>query len=187
MPGNHDEGLRDYCGLHFGGIELHRDIVHTTAAGKKYLVLHGDEFRHHRALRALARIFSAIARTSFALWLNQPLNWIRRKWGRGYWSLSSFLKRRVKTAVNFIGEFEDALAAEGVRRGVDGIICGHIHHSASRHIGDLHYLNCGDWVESCTAIAETESGEMLLIDWLKITRDRAAVVDGSLIQEAAAA
>ncbi len=186
IPGNHDEGLRDYCGLHFGGIEIHRDTIHTTAAGRRYLVLHGDEFDIIvRYARWLA--FLGDRSYEFALWLNGPLNWARRKWGHDYWSLSAYLKSRVKSAVSFIGEFEEALAAEGARRGVEGIICGHIHHAASRQIGALHYLNTGDWVESCTAIAETDAGEMILIDWLAITKARAARATKTLVPEAAAA
>lgn len=173
IPGNHDEGLRDYCGLHFGGVEFQRDAVHTTAEGRRYLVLHGDEFDIVvRYARWLA--FLGDRSYEFALWLNGPLNWLRRKRGFGFWSFSAYLKSRVKTAVNFIGEFEEALTAEAARQGVDGVICGHIHHAASRRIGKLHYLNTGDWVESCTAIAETATGEMVLINWLDVTRQRAA-------------
>lgn len=185
IPGNHDEGLRDYCDLNFGGIEIRRDKIHVTETGRRYLVMHGDEFD---VIVRYARWLAFLGDRSYelALWLNAPLNWLRRKWGLGYWSLSAYLKGRVKTAVNFIGEFEEALAAEAERRGVDGIICGHIHRAASRQIGRMHYMNTGDWVESCTAIAETSAGEMIVIDWLDVTRRRAQQELPAIEQAAAA-
>jgi UDP-2,3-diacylglucosamine pyrophosphatase LpxH len=171
IPGNHDEGLRDYCGTHFGGIEIARQAVHETADGKRYLVIHGDEFDVVvRYAKWLA--FLGDRGYEFALALNQPLNFIRRRMGLGFWSLSSYLKNRVKTAVNFIGEFENSLAEEARRREVDGVICGHIHHAASRHFNGVHYINTGDWVESCTAIAENEDGTFELIRWFDIVRER---------------
>jgi UDP-2,3-diacylglucosamine pyrophosphatase LpxH len=185
IPGNHDEALRDYCDMNFGGIEIRRDTIHTTAAGKRYLVIHGDEFDVVvRYAKWLA--FLGDRSYEFALSCNQPLNWLRRRFGLGYWSLSSYLKLRVKTAVNFIGQFEESLTAEAGRRGTDGVICGHIHHAANRQIGSLHYINTGDWVESCTAVAETDSGEMIMIDWLAVTRQR-AVETRQLEPQAAAA
>jgi UDP-2,3-diacylglucosamine pyrophosphatase LpxH len=173
IPGNHDEGLRQYCGTKFGGIEIERQAMFQTAAGKNYLIIHGDEFDVVvRYAKWLA--FLGDRGYEFALWLNWPLNFVRKQLGFGYWSLSSYLKHRVKTAVNFIGDFEKNLAEEAKRRNVDGVICGHIHRAASRDFGPVHYLNTGDWVESCTAIAETESGEMVMIDWLSEVRARAA-------------
>jgi UDP-2,3-diacylglucosamine pyrophosphatase LpxH len=164
VPGNHDEGLRDYAGLRFGGIEIHQDIVHTTAKGRRYYVMHGDEFDVVvRTARWLA--FLGDHGYEFALWLNHPLNWCRRHLGLGYWSLSAYLKYRVKRAVAFIGAFEEAVATETRRRGLDGVICGHIHHAADRSFGGIHYLNCGDWVESCTAVIETLEGELRVVHW----------------------
>lgn len=165
IPGNHDECLRQYCGARFGGIEVERQAVHVTAQGRRYLVIHGDEFdvvvRYARWLAFLGDRGYALA-----LWSNWPLNFVRRRFGLGYWSLSAYLKNRVKTAVNFIGDFEKSLSDEARRRAVDGVICGHIHHAASREIEGVHYLNSGDWVESCTAIGETANGEFVLIRWL---------------------
>ncbi len=164
IPGNHDEGLRDFCGMHFGGIEIHRSCIHLTATGRRFIVMHGDEFDIVvRNARWLAFLGDRGYET--ALWLNNPLNWIRRHLGLGYWSFSAYLKNRVKKAVAFIGAYEEAVAGEARRHGADGIICGHIHYAADRHIGDIHYLNCGDWVESCTAIVESHDGEMRLIHW----------------------
>ena len=166
IPGNHDDGIRDVCGMDFGGIEVRRDAIHETAQGKKYLVLHGDEFD---IIIRYARWLAFLGDRSYevALALNTPLNWARRLIGLDYWSLSNFLKQRVKSAVNFIGEFEVALAAEARRRGADGLICGHIHHANSRDIDGIHYLNSGDWVESCTAIAEHHDGTFEIIRWLR--------------------
>ena len=164
VPGNHDEALRDYIGLRFGGIEIHRDIVHTTKKGRRYCVLHGDEFDVVvRTARWLA--YLGDHGYEFALWLNNPLNWLRRHLGLGYWSLSAYLKCRVKRAVAFIGAFEETVALETRRRGLDGVICGHIHHASDRRFGGIHYLNCGDWVESCTAIVETAEGELSIVHW----------------------
>jgi UDP-2,3-diacylglucosamine pyrophosphatase LpxH len=100
------------------------------------------------------------------------LNFVRRRLGLGYWSLSSYLKHRVKTAVNFIGEFEKSLSDEARRNQVDGVICGHIHHAASRHLDGVHYLNTGDWVESCTAIGENSDGSFELIRWHEVVKAR---------------
>lgn len=174
IPGNHDEGLRDYCGTSFGGIEILRDTIHVAADSRRYVVMHGDEFD---IIVRYARWLAFLGDRSYelALWFNGPLNWARRHLGLGYWSLSAYLKKRVKSAVNFIGEFETALSDVARRRDADGIICGHIHHAADRHIGDIHYLNCGDWVESCTAIYETFDGEFGILHWLDEmkARDRA--------------
>ena len=171
VPGNHDEGLRDYCGTRLTGIEVHRDCVHTTAGGLRLLVTHGDQFdvvvRYARWLAFLGDRGHGLARM-----LNPPLRWVRRHFGFGLWSLSGALKRKVKTAVNFVGAFEDAVVAEARNRGADGVVCGHIHHAAQQIIGGIQYLNCGDWVESCTAISEDAGGKLHLIDWLQIMHNR---------------
>jgi UDP-2,3-diacylglucosamine pyrophosphatase LpxH len=175
IPGNHDEAMRDYCGMRFGGIEIHRDIVHRAADGRRYLVMHGDEFDVVvRYAKWLA--FLGDRSYEFALWCNTPLNWVRRRFGFGYWSLSAYLKLRVKSAVSFIGEFEHALAEEARRRDADGVICGHIHHAADRPIAGVRYLNCGDWVESCTALAEDMNGRIHLIRWHEAMAARAIPV-----------
>jgi UDP-2,3-diacylglucosamine pyrophosphatase LpxH len=164
IPGNHDEALREFCGMHFGGIEIRRSAIHETADGRRYVVMHGDEFDMVvRSAKWLALLGDCGYET--ALWLNTPVNWLRRHLGLGYWSLSAYLKYRVKQAVSYIGAYEDAVAAEARRQGADGIICGHIHHAADRRIGAVHYLNCGDWVESGTAIIETSRGKLNLVKW----------------------
>ncbi|MEG6509241.1 UDP-2,3-diacylglucosamine diphosphatase [Methyloligella sp. 2.7D] len=164
IPGNHDEVLREYCGSSFGAITIERDTIHEGADGKRYLVMHGDEFD------VVVRYAKWIAFLgdwgyNFALWLNTHFNTMRRWFGLPYWSLSAYLKNRVKRAVNYIGEFEAALVQEAARRGTQGVICGHIHHAASRPIGEITYMNTGDWVESCTAIAETHAGTFEIIRW----------------------
>lgn len=184
IPGNHDEGLREYCGLSFGGIDILRDTVHTAADGRRYVIMHGDEFD---VVVRYARWLAFLGDRSYelALWSNGPLNWVRRHLGFGYWSLSAYLKNRVKSAVSFIGEFESALADVARRRNADGIICGHIHHAADRQIGPVHYLNCGDWVESCTAIYETDDGEFGVLRWLDVIRAREATRIAQTIEVAA--
>lgn len=163
IPGNHDEVLREYCGVQFGGIAIARNLVHTGADGRRYLVIHGDEFdvvvRYAKWLALLGDVGYAPA-----LWANTHVNAVRRPFGMPYWSLSDYLKQRVKRAVNYIGEFETALASEARRDGAQGVICGHIHH-AMRQVGEVLYINTGDWVESCTAVAETEAGVFEIIRW----------------------
>ena len=171
IPGNHDEVMRSYLGSHFGGIEVRDRDVHEAADATRYLVIHGDQFdmvvRHAKWLAHVGDWAYTLV-----LWLNGWFNRLKRLWGGQYWSLSKWLKLKVKQAVNFIGAFEETLSAEARRAGVDGVICGHIHHAAIKEQAGIKYVNTGDWVESCTAIAETETGEMVLIDWAAIVRAR---------------
>ena len=164
VPGNHDEFMRAFCGNTFGAIEVHDQLVHTAADGKRYLVIHGDAFdvvvRHAKWLALLGDWAYELA-----LWLNRHVNSVRRRLGFPYWSLSAWAKANVKNAVNFIGRFEDALITEGRRHDVDGVICGHIHTAAVRDLGGFAYVNTGDWVESCTAVVEHESGRIELVEW----------------------
>lgn len=167
IPGNHDEALRSYCGMQFGGIDICHQAIHETANGKRFLIMHGDEFDVVvRYAKWLA--FLGDWAYEFALWVNTHLNVVRRKFGLPYWSLSAYLKLRVKQAVNFVGEFEDALSAEAKRQNADGIICGHIHHAAQKMIDDIEYINTGDWVESCTAVGEKSDGTFEMIHWMPI-------------------
>ena len=150
--------------MSFGAIEIHHDIVHETADGRHFLVMHGDEFD---VIVRYAKWLAFLGDRSyeFALWCKQPLNQVRRWLGFGYCPLR-LSELRVKNAVDFIGEFEQAISQEAKRRNVDGVICGHIHHMTDRMIDGIRYLNCGDWVESCTAIAEDFDGKLSQIRWL---------------------
>ena len=146
VPGNHDEFARDFLDLEFGGVEVIDQVVHETADGKKLLVIHGDQYdivvSHARWLAHLGDWAY-----DFAIWTNSWFNRARRKLGMPYWSFSKWAKLKVKKAVNFIGDFERTLAAEARKRGVDGVICGHIHHATIRDIDGVIYVNTGDFVE----------------------------------------
>lgn len=164
IPGNHDEAFRDYCGNHFGGVEVRLDDIHTAADGKRYLVTHGDAFDGivcgHRWLAILGdRSYTLLLR------VNTILARIRHRLGLPYWSLSSWTKLKVKKAVQVIDRFEAALTGEARRRGVDGVICGHIHHAEIRDIDGITYVNDGDWVESCTAVIEGHDGALKIVRW----------------------
>lgn len=173
LPGNHDEFLRDYLGTHFGGVEVADTAIHETADGRRFLVIHGDQFdvvvRHAKWLA----FFGDWAYTA-ALNLNTALNKARRFLGFSYWSLSAWAKLKVKNAVNFIGAFEQALTTEARRQGVDGVICGHIHHAAMHDRFGITYVNTGDWVESCTAVAEHHDGRLEIIRWTRPAAARPA-------------
>jgi len=189
IPGNHDEFARDFCGVHLGGVVVTRDAVHETADGKRYLVLHGDEFDGvTRHARWLAFLGDWAYRTVLAL--NTVFNHARRKLGFGYWSLSAYLKVKVKNALQFIENFEAAVADEARRRGVDGVICGHIHKAEMRDIDGVAYINDGDWVESCTALVEHFDGRLEILEWAKLRSwsviDRLATVNLETSEPAAA-
>jgi UDP-2,3-diacylglucosamine pyrophosphatase LpxH len=170
LPGNHDEFLRDYLGTHFGGVEVADTAIHETADGRRLLVIHGDQFdvvvRHAKWLA-----FLGDWAYETALKLNTVLNRVRRWFGFPYWSLSAWAKLKVKNAVNFIGAFEQALSHEARRLGVDGVVCGHIHHAAIRDINGITYVNTGDWVESCTAVAEHHDGTLEILRWTRIGQE----------------
>ncbi|MFZ2627698.1 MAG: UDP-2,3-diacylglucosamine diphosphatase [Rugosibacter sp.] len=170
IPGNHDEALREYDDVAFGDILVANEHIHTAADGRRYLVIHGDEFdqvtRHHRWLAVLGDVgYNLLVR------INVLASWLRRTLGiAGYWSLAGYAKRRVKRAVSFIFDFEDAVMHAVRERGMDGVICGHIHSAAIKHADGLTYINCGDWVDSCTAIVEHMDGRMeLLHSWQPAT------------------
>ncbi|MEO9297541.1 UDP-2,3-diacylglucosamine diphosphatase [Devosia alba] len=167
LPGNHDEFLREYLGTYFGEIEFVDRTVHTTATGKTYLVIHGDQFD---VVVMNAKWLAHLGDWAYnaALRVNIAINWVRRRLGLQYWSLSAWAKQKVKNAVSIIGRFEDALVHEAKETGVDGVICGHIHFAAMHDRLGIHYINTGDWVESCTAIVETPTGEFELIQWTEM-------------------
>ncbi|MBV7434415.1 UDP-2,3-diacylglucosamine diphosphatase [Cardiobacteriaceae bacterium TAE3-ERU3] len=167
VPGNHDEAARQYVNLNFGGVEIHQQSEHTTADGRRLLIMHGDEFD---GVMQYAKWLAHLGDTLYqcALGLNALLNKIRRRFGKPYWSLSQYLKYKVKNAVNFITEFERLIAGEAKKRGFDGVVCGHIHHAEMRTIDGVEYYNCGDWVESITALVEHQDGRMEIIYWADV-------------------
>ncbi len=165
IPGNHDEALREYNGTLFGDILIAFEWLHVTADGRRLLLIHGDQFdqvtRHHRWLAVLGDVgYDLLVR------LNGWLSWCRRSLHiSGYWSLAGYAKRKVKSAVTFIFDFEDSVIHSVRDRGLNGVVCGHIHSAAIKEVGGLLYVNCGDWVDSCTAIVEHFDGRLELIEW----------------------
>ncbi len=165
IPGNHDEALREYVGSSFGDIAVVRDYIHTTADGKQYILLHGDEYdqvtHYHRWVSVLGDVSYNVL-----VQLNRLLSLVRRKLGvSGHWSLADYAKRNVLRAVSFISDFESSVVRNVKRLGLDGVICGHIHTAAIKRIDGITYINCGDWVDSCTAIIEHYAGRMQLARW----------------------
>lgn len=180
IVGNHDEFLRPMIpyGFSFGMIEIHNQIEHIGADGKHYLVVHGDMFD---GITRLAPWLSFLGDKAYdvVLNLNTKFNWFRHKLGFGYWSLSRFLKVRVKKAIDFIFKFEKNLANYAKKKGYDGVICGHIHQAEIKTIDNIIYMNDGDWVESCTALVENWNGKWEIIIWIKEKDDVVINIDSS--------
>lgn len=165
-PGNHDEVFRKFLGMQFGGVRVANQTVHVTRDGRRLLVLHGDKYdavvRHHKWLAVLgAHAYESIYT------LSTLINLIRRRMGLSYWSLSACLKRKVKNAMTYITKFRDVALEDAAAHGYDGIVCGHIHQSASEQVEGLWYYNTGDWVETCTAVIEEMDGTMRAIEWTR--------------------
>jgi UDP-2,3-diacylglucosamine pyrophosphatase LpxH len=169
IPGNHDEMFREWLGLEIAGVQLKNEAVHEAADGRRFLVIHGDQFD---SVVRYAKFLAHLGDWAYdwALTLNRLFNAGRRKLGYPYWSLSQWLKRQVKEAVKAIDRFETALAQEARRQGLDGVVCGHIHHAEMRMVQGVLYMNDGDWVESCTALVEHQDGRFELIDWARENR-----------------
>ncbi len=164
IPGNHDESVRQFIGLHFGEIEVLEDAIHTTANGKRLWITHGDLFD---GVMQHARWLAYVGDSAYTLILklNRWFNAIRVRMGLTYWSLSQYLKHQVKNAVNFISAFEHVMTEEARRRECDGVVCGHIHKAEIRNINGMLYANDGDWVESLTALVEEFDGSLRIIHW----------------------
>jgi UDP-2,3-diacylglucosamine pyrophosphatase LpxH len=182
IPGNHDEMFRQFSGMNFGGVQIRRKAIHETADGRRLLVLHGDEFDTIMlAHRWLAFVGDAAyhALMGLNLWVNRVRQWFDLP----YWSLSKMAKHKVKNAVEFISKFEDVVAHEAGARGVDGVVCGHIHNAEMRDINGVEYYNDGDWVEGCTALVEHFDGRMEVLHWADeiAAREKAAAQDGARI------
>lgn len=167
VPGNHDDPLRGHLGTEFSGVTIRDEVVHTTVDGRRLLVLHGDKFDQVVQKSPWLAMLGA-SLYDLILAISQPVHRIRRHLGLGYWSLAAFLKHKVKNAVSYIGHFEQAVAAEAREHRVDGMVCGHIHHAEMRDIEGIDYCNCGDWVESCTALVEHHDGHMELLRWTEM-------------------
>ena len=167
VPGNHDEFARRYAGHAFGGIEVVEDCIHHTADGRRLWITHGDLFDGViQCARWLAYVGDSLY--EFTLRLNRHLNSLRARLGLPYWSLSQYLKLKVKRAVSYVSDFEHAVAREARRRGADGVVCGHIHHAELRDMDGLLYANDGDWVESLTALAEHPDGRLEILHWAEV-------------------
>ena len=164
LPGNHDEMARDFLGLHFGGVLVTNEIMHVTADGKRLYILHGDQFD---AVMACAKWLAHVGDVAYSILLavNAALNFVRRRLGFSYWSLSAYLKHKVKNAVEHISNYENFIADTARWQQADGVVCGHIHHAEMRMIGNVLYCNDGDWVESCTALVEHADGRLEIINW----------------------
>ena len=178
IPGNHDRQFRDHDGLVLGNVEIRREAIHVTADGRRFLILHGDEFD---SIVKASPLLESIGSSAYvaALALNRYLNRIRLRLGYPYWSLAAFLKQKVKNAVKYVANFERALAVEARRRGADGVICGHIHRAEITEIDGVTYCNDGDWVDSCTALVEDHSGALSLLRW---TKTQAVMIDGRPVE-----
>jgi UDP-2,3-diacylglucosamine pyrophosphatase LpxH len=166
IPGNHDECLREFAGAQFGGVRIEKQAIHVTADGKRYLIVHGDEFdavvQHNRWIALLGD-----AAYGYLIGFNNIFNWFRKHLGMRYWSLSGYIKARVKNAVQFVGCYEEAVVRFAKTHHVDGVICGHIHHPAIKELHGIQYCNTGDWIENCTALVEDFDGKISLVHWAK--------------------
>jgi UDP-2,3-diacylglucosamine pyrophosphatase LpxH len=174
IPGNHDDRLREFCGLHFAGVRVAREAQHETADGRRFLVTHGDEF-DTLSKRPFWHALAGDLAYKAVLGLSTAIVRLRERLRLPYWSLSLHIKTKLGGARRFVEAFEDAAAEGARRRGFDGVICGHIHSSGMRQIGSVLYANDGDWVESCTVLVEHGDGHLEIVDW-------AARTSSSMIQ-----
>ena len=178
IPGNHDEMFRQFTGLSFGGVEIRRAAFHDTVDGRRLMVLHGDEFDAVMlAHRWLA--FVGDAAYTMMMALNRWVNAVRTRLDLPYWSLSKMAKHKVKNAVEFISRYEEVVARAAAERGVDGVVCGHIHTAEFRDIDGIEYWNDGDWVEGCNALVEHADGRMEILHWPEEIAKRDAAAAGS--------
>ena len=185
VPGNHDEVLRDYTELFFGGVLVKEEAIHKAADGRRYLVIHGDKFD---SVVRYAKWLALLGDWAYTVLLstNTYVNMVRRWLKLPYWSLSAYLKHKVKNAVEFISHYEDAVVQEARRRGVDGVVCGHIHHAEMREIDGVLYCNDGDWVESCTALVERADGSLEIVRWTEVAEQVSQIAPKRLPAKASA-
>lgn len=170
VTGNHDDFLRRYSGVDLGNIKLTDQAVHTCTNGERLLVVHGDKYDSVVQTQKWLAVLGDWGYETLVVF-NRHFNRVRHYFGMGYWSLSAYVKHKVKSAVSFINAYEEAVVEDCTKKGFKGVVCGHIHHPEIREINGVDYYNCGDWVESCTAIVETQLGEMKLLQWVEINHD----------------
>jgi len=164
ISGNHDEVMRGFVPVNFGGVSILNQVIHETVDKKKYLVVHGDQFDGIIQCAKWLAMLGSIT-YDFLIYFNRYINFFRKKLGYEYWSLSNYLKFTVKNAVKFVSEYEKLVCNYAKQFKVEGIICGHIHHANMQYMNEIHYINDGDWVESCTALVEHFDGKLELINW----------------------
>jgi UDP-2,3-diacylglucosamine pyrophosphatase LpxH len=164
ISGNHDEVMRGFAPVNFGGVSILNQVIHETVDKKKYLVVHGDQFDGIIQCAKWLAMLGSIT-YDFLIYFNRYINFFRKKLGYEYWSLSNYLKFTVKNAVKFVSEYEKLVCNYAKQFKVEGIICGHIHHANMQNMNGIHYINDGDWVESCTALVEHFDGKLELINW----------------------
>ena len=176
VPGNHDEFLRDYVGQSFGGVDLHEEVIHETADGRRLLILHGDKYD---VVVNNVKWLTHLGDWAYdaAIGLNIAIGWIRRRLGMPYWSFSGWSKQKVKRAVSYIGDFERAVVNDARKFDVHGVVCGHIHAPVIRQMDDCLYLNTGDWVDSCSALVEEFDGTLELMRWTSLRAVNTPVED----------
>ncbi|GGB49463.1 UDP-2,3-diacylglucosamine diphosphatase [Shewanella inventionis] len=168
IPGNHDEAFKAYADSHFRGVTLAKQHIHESINGKRFLMLHGDQFDSQVCV---SRVYAKLGDHLYdvLLWLNRQLHSVRSSLGYPYWSLASYIKLRVNKAQQAINQYRDAVLRYAAKKQVDMVICGHIHQpELSQHTLNQHHLiyaNDGDWVENCTLIAETHDGNVQLLKW----------------------
>jgi UDP-2,3-diacylglucosamine pyrophosphatase LpxH len=164
IPGNHDDELRAFAGATFGNVEIARHAIHTTRAGKRLLVTHGDQFDAVVRSRSLGVLLGGFACRRL-LELNRFVHWLHDLAGRPYWSLAQHVKSKFAPGKRYVERYQHATLAAAREAGVDGVVCGHIHNAEIRELEGLLYCNDGDWVESCTALVEDQAGELTLVKW----------------------
>ncbi len=171
LPGNHDEPAQQYNNMSFGDVEIHREYMHTTAAGKKLLLLHGDQFDKEVCFGP-TQAWIGDKGYDLLLFINRWYNIFRSKQGYPYRSVAAYIKTRMRGANNAIGRYREAAIARAKSMNIDGIVCGHIHHPEITEVNGITYYNDGDWIENCSALTEDSHGEIKLIYWTQCLTDK---------------
>jgi UDP-2,3-diacylglucosamine pyrophosphatase LpxH len=187
ITGNHDEFLRKFANNRFDNIHLVNRLTHTTEDGKRLLVIHGDQFEGVTHAHSVLKWIGDWG-YDWLMAANRAFNFVRAKYGYGYWSFAAFLKHHIKRARRYILDYEDSASRFAAKQDFDGIVCGHIHLAAKKELNGVTYYNTGDWVESCTAVVEALDGSMNLVNWFE-QRDQIVTVanDDQTIPEPAVA